>query len=71
MNATRRFRAAVRELNAALAEVQKAHPDANYYLVPGMLHLMKGPSHDGTEARAQRGNVMASEPMPRAGGGDW
>lgn len=70
-NTTRRFRKAVRELNAVLEEVRKKHPAANYYVTPSMIHLMKGESHTGSEARAARANIHASEMMPCTGGGDW
>lgn len=71
MNTTRRFRAAVRELNSVLEEVRKKHPDANYYVTVSSINLMKGPSHGGRDCRPIQSNVIANEIMPRTGGGDW
>jgi hypothetical protein len=55
----------------ALAELGRA--GGYLYLANDTLHLMSGPSHDGSgwNSSARQDRVVASVTIPRMGGGDW
>jgi len=59
-----------REACLALAELSAE--GFEIYVSPGSVHLMIGPSHDGTPlARALRENIADTVAVPRISGGDW
>lgn len=62
---------AVGRLNVLLAKVRRTKPSATYYLTPGALHVVDGPSHEMHTGRARREAVLATAHVARAGGGDW
>ena len=72
---TRRFHHHVDGLNKLLQELRESTmPDANYYLDgDGLFHLLSGDSHDVSafETKSRQDRVVASHPMPHAGGGGW
>jgi hypothetical protein len=66
-----RFKRAIRALNDLMAEVNKTHPNACWYLDgTGNMNLMSGVSHVGG-GRQRQDRIMESVVLCGSSGGDW
>lgn len=73
----RLFLRRAKALKALIDEIRKYSPQANYYVSPEGLNLMKGPSHgdgegeaDALDTSANQCNVVETVDM-MIDGGDW
>lgn len=64
-----RLKKQCKDLNELLEEAKAKWPDAEFYLTPGYLHLLSGPSHD-SDCRSHQERIIATAKI-EASGGDW
>lgn len=70
-----KFVSAAKRLQAVMAEIEQADPDANLYVECDTFHLMSGPSHDmrsdGISFVARQERILESVTIPRCDCGAW